>query len=116
MPFDATPVETRAQRDLRILRLSRQAIAARGGWHKGGLGDPGISMCVIGWLHHIGWAEGDRDYEALARRLLWPALPWRWRVFRDFWSLAQFNDAPWRQQKRIVKLYTLAIRLAERRL
>ena len=114
MPFDCTPVETRAQRDLRILRLARQAIARRGGWHRGGLGEPGVSMCAIGWLHHIGWEVGDRDYEGLARRLLWPALPLRWR-FTDHWALAQFNDAPWRRKQRVVRLYDKAIRLAERR-
>ena len=124
MPFDGwkrelssgmVVIENRAERDLRILRAARVQIAARGGWHRGGLGEPGISMCAIGWLHEVGWDHGDRDYEGLARRLLWPALPWHWRLVNSFWALAVFNDVWWRRQKRMVRLYSRAIRLAERR-
>jgi len=109
-------IETRAQRDLCILREARVQVARRGGWYHGGLGVPGVSMCVIGWLQHIGWEHGDRDSAALAQRLLWPALPWRWRLSNDYLTLAMFNDVPWRRQKRMVRLYSRAIRLAERRL
>jgi len=107
--------QTRAERDLRILREARVQIAARGGWHRGSLGALGVSMCAIGWLQHIGWAHGERDHQALAQRLLWPALPWCWRL-ANYGGLAAFNDAPWRRQKRMVQLYSRAIRLAERRL
>jgi hypothetical protein len=115
MPFDGAEWLSRAELDLRILRAARVALARSGAWHQGTLGEPGVSMCVIGWIHHIGWNVGERDYETLGRRLLWPALPWRWRLVDRFWTLASFNDAPWRRQRRMVRLLSRAIRLAEQR-
>lgn len=115
--FDGAVWESLGERDLRVLRAARAEIARLGGWQRGALGLPGVSMCAIGWLSDRAYVEQHPEPYRLVARLLYPALPRRWRLWPvdPHTVVVMFNDVRWRRQRAVVALYDRAIRLAERR-
>lgn len=119
MPFDGREfrVETRAELELRILREARDGIARPEFWVQRSLEIFG-ARCAIGWVMYAGLVTGHESAWRLPTKLLWPALPWYWRIAtlkNRHGTVARFNDMPWRSHRRMVRLYDRAIRLAKRR-
>lgn len=123
MPFDSTPIETDAQRNVRILREARAGLLRPNAWVQGVFSNGDGSHCALGWAMKFygeatGWRYADCVACTHAKRLLYPALPWWWRRYEiaRLDEVARFNDAPWRRKQAIVQLFDRAIRIAESKL
>jgi hypothetical protein len=109
MPFDGLPQGLLS--DMAKLRVALDGVKRHWAEGKIGLGDE--DHCAIGWL--LVATDGNRDETVrLALDYVYPALPARAR--RDderLDSIVQYNDDG--SRKRIVRLFTDAVALAEAR-
>jgi hypothetical protein len=113
MPFDCLPEQLLT--DLVKLKLARDGIAGGQGWsqHELGLTDE-PSHCVIGWL--LVAADWDaREATRLLVDYVYPALPdsARTQVKGRVSAVYHYNDGGYQTQRRVVRLFDDAIRLAE---